>query len=54
MIVNIHVLALAKRYANRILAFRHGELVYDGPPDELTDEKVESIYHVDAKQLEEL
>jgi phosphonate transport system ATP-binding protein len=54
VIVNIHVLSLAKKYARRILAFRGGEIVFDGRPDELTPEQVESIYFVEKKQLEEM
>ncbi len=54
VLVNIHVLALAKRYATRILAFRQGEVVFDGKPEELTDELCEEIYHVNDSELEEL
>ncbi|MCO5143204.1 MAG: phosphonate ABC transporter ATP-binding protein [Oligoflexia bacterium] len=54
VIVNIHVLSLAKKYAKRMIAFRKGEVVFDGPPSELTDEKVEAIYHVDKKAMDEL
>lgn len=54
VIVNIHVLSLAKRYAHRILAFRGGEVVFDGKPADLDPEQVERIYHVEKKQLEEL
>jgi phosphonate transport system ATP-binding protein len=35
VLVNIHVIELAKRYARRILAFNHGELVFDGPVEDL-------------------
>jgi phosphonate transport system ATP-binding protein len=48
------VIELAKKYAHRIIAFRKGEVVFDGTPAELTDAKMESIYHVDQKTLEEL
>lgn len=54
VIVNIHVLELAKRYATRIIAFRAGEVAFDGKPEELTDELCEEIYHVDADKLEEM
>ena len=54
VLVNIHVIELAKKYAHRIIAFRKGEVVFDGTPAELTDAKMESIYHVDQKTLEEL
>ena len=54
VIVNIHVLSLAKKYSKRMIAFRKGEVVFDGPPHELTDEKIEAIYHVDKKTMDTL
>jgi phosphonate transport system ATP-binding protein len=54
VIVNIHVLSLAKKYAKRMIAFRKGEVVFDGSPAELTEEKIDAIYHVDKKALEQL
>jgi len=44
VLVNIHVLELARRYARRVLAFNQGRLVFDGPVEELTDELAEQIY----------
>jgi len=44
VLVNIHVLDYAKKYAKRIIGFRKGELVFDGPPPSLTPEITESIY----------
>jgi phosphonate transport system ATP-binding protein len=49
VIVNIHMLELAKKYAHRMLAFRAGEIVFDGPPSALTSEKIEEIYEVEAR-----
>lgn len=46
VIVNLHVLELARRYADRIIAFRKGEIAFDGNPDELTPEIVEEIYRM--------
>jgi phosphonate transport system ATP-binding protein len=51
VLVNIHVLELAKRYARRILAFKKGELVYDGSIADLTDKEIENIYKIDEKEL---
>lgn len=50
VLVNIHVLELARKYARRIIAFRQGEIAFDGTPAELTDEKLEQIYHVPDNQ----
>ncbi len=53
VIVNIHVLSLAKKYAKRMIAFRRGEVVFDGPPSELTEAKIDDIYHMDNKMMDE-
>lgn len=44
ILVNIHVLDLAKRFASRIIALNQGEVVFDGPPSALDDAKVDAIY----------
>ena len=44
VVVNIHVLELATAYADRILGFNKGQLVFDGPPSALTDSEIERIY----------
>ncbi|MCC6278825.1 MAG: phosphonate ABC transporter ATP-binding protein [Oligoflexia bacterium] len=44
VIVNIHVLELARKYASRIIGLRGGQLVFDGPVSSLTDEKLRMIY----------
>jgi phosphonate transport system ATP-binding protein len=54
VIVNIHVLSLAKKYAKRIIAFRKGQVAFDGTPAELTEAKIDEIYHVDKKMMDQL
>ena len=54
VLVNIHVLELAKKYAKRMIAFRKGRVVFDGTPAELTEEKIEEIYAVDKKMMDQL
>ena len=44
VMVNLHVLELATTYAERILGFRAGEMVFDGKTSDLTPEMVEHIY----------
>ncbi|MBX3139208.1 MAG: phosphonate ABC transporter ATP-binding protein [Trueperaceae bacterium] len=44
VLVNIHVLDLAKRYAKRVLAFNKGKLVFDGPVSSLDDDLETRIY----------
>jgi len=43
-LVNIHDVALARAFADRIIAFKAGSLVFDGAPAELTDEVLTLIY----------
>ncbi len=44
VLVNVHTLEHARRYADRILGMAAGRLVHDGPASELTDAAVEAIY----------
>jgi phosphonate transport system ATP-binding protein len=43
-IVNLHHIDLTRKYAERILGFRAGELVFDGPIEEASDETFARIY----------
>jgi phosphonate transport system ATP-binding protein len=43
-IINIHDVALAQMFVERIVGLRRGEIVYDGPPDGLTAEVLTEIY----------
>ena len=43
-IINIHDVALAQMYAERIVGLREGSIVYDGPPDELKPDVLTEIY----------
>lgn len=51
VLVNIHVLELARRYARRVLAFNGGRLVFDGPVAELDASAEERIYSGDLEVL---
>jgi phosphonate transport system ATP-binding protein len=44
VLCSIHHLELAKRYAQRIIAMRHGKIVYDGEPDALDETAYRRIY----------
>jgi phosphonate transport system ATP-binding protein len=52
VLVNIHVLEMARKYARRMIAFRRGKVVFDGPPSELTEEKLQLIYNLENSGLE--
>ena len=43
-IINIHDVPLAREYTDRILGLQAGALIFDGPPEELTDEVLPQIY----------
>jgi phosphonate transport system ATP-binding protein len=43
-IVNLHFIDLARKYATRIIGIRAGEIVFDGPVEEATDEVLAEIY----------
>jgi phosphonate transport system ATP-binding protein len=44
VIVNIHNVDLARRYADRIIGMSKGEVVFDGPPRALEDSHLLTIY----------
>ncbi len=44
ILVNIHDVVLAKRYANRIIGMSEGHIIYDGVPDKIDDELLKKIY----------
>jgi len=44
VIVNIHNVELARRYADRIVGMSKGEVVFDGPPRALEDSHLVQIY----------
>src|SRR6185312_5435262 len=44
VIVNIHNVELARRFASRIVGMTGGAVVYDGPPQGLTDADLKAIY----------
>ena len=54
VIVNIHSVELAKHYATRIIGLQDGKLVFDGAPDELTDQKLKEIYKGNYNPSEEI
>ncbi len=43
-IVNIHDVALAQMFVQRIVGLRKGRIVFDGPPDALTADELTAIY----------
>jgi phosphonate transport system ATP-binding protein len=44
VLVNMHDVELARRFADRIVGMKDGGIVFDGPPAELTDAVLTTIY----------
>jgi phosphonate transport system ATP-binding protein len=52
VICNLHFLSLARRYAQRVLALRGGELVGDMDPHAIEEVRFREIYGEDAVEVE--
>lgn len=50
-IVNLHQLDVALKYSTRIIGLSKGEIVFNGTPDQLTDERIEKIYGTSRENL---
>jgi phosphonate transport system ATP-binding protein len=48
VIVNLHQIGLAARYAKRLFGMSNGEMVFEGRRDALTNEVIERIYGVEV------
>jgi len=51
LVVSLHNVAMARRYCDRIIALRAGELVFDGSPMELDDSKLHHLYGSSTEEL---
>lgn len=45
VLINIHHVDLALKNASRLVGIRAGEIVYDGPVDQVTQEILDAIYN---------
>ena len=52
ILANLPFLSLAREYGTRVIALKHGEKVFDGPPEEITDARFTEIYGEDAVEVE--
>ena len=50
VICNLHTLDTARNYCDRVIGMRMGEIVFDGPSSELTDEMAREIYGAEADE----
>ncbi len=44
ILLNIHHVDLALQYASRVVGIRAGQIVYDGPASEVTQDILDEIY----------
>ncbi|MFE8699368.1 phosphonate ABC transporter ATP-binding protein [Cytobacillus sp. FJAT-54145] len=43
-VINVHDVTLAKRYATRVIAFKDGEVIFDGKPEYFSNKEYEETY----------
>ncbi|HLY67934.1 MAG TPA: phosphonate ABC transporter ATP-binding protein [Chloroflexota bacterium] len=43
-VVNLHQLEYAREYADRVVGLRHGQIVFDGSPDQVNDDVYQAVY----------
>lgn len=51
VIANLHFLSLVRQYADRVIALKAGEIVFEGSPSEITDDWFQKIYGEGAKEV---
>jgi phosphonate transport system ATP-binding protein len=51
VLISLHQVHLARRYCPRIVALKHGRVVYDGPSASLSDGALRDLYGSDAADL---
>ncbi|MEM5433400.1 phosphonate ABC transporter ATP-binding protein [Cupriavidus oxalaticus] len=51
VVVSLHQVDVAMRYCPRVVALRHGKVVYDGPSASLTSAMLRDLYGTEADEL---
>ncbi|MCE1235960.1 MAG: phosphonate ABC transporter ATP-binding protein [Hyphomicrobiales bacterium] len=54
VLTNLHSIDLAKRYCDRLIGMRAGQVVFDGAPAQLTDAVVRDLYGLEAADVIEI
>lgn len=52
ILCSLHFLSLARTYATRIIALKDGQMMFDGGPDQIDDQRFKEIYGEDAVEVE--
>lgn len=50
LVLNLHDVSLARKYARRIIGLAGGSIVFDGPPEQLDDVALQRIYPPDSEE----
>ncbi len=51
VVMSLHQIDVAKKYADRVIALAHGGIAFDGPPRKLTDAVIEQVFKKSALAL---
>ncbi len=51
IVCNLHFLSLVRQYATRVIALRHGEIVFNGSPKDISEDWFKKIYGEDAREV---
>jgi len=49
-VVSLHQVEYARAFADRVVAMKDGRLVFDGSPEELSDDRVQELYFVEGDE----
>ena len=52
IVCSLHFLSLSRAYADRIIALKDGQMVFDGSPAEIDDVRFREIYGEEAEEVE--
>ena len=50
VVCNLHALDIARDYCGRLVGMSSGKVVFDGAPDQLTEDAVRNLYGIDASE----
>ncbi|MBM7573626.1 phosphonate ABC transporter ATP-binding protein [Aquibacillus albus] len=50
-IINVHDVTIAKRYATRLIAFKHGKIIFDDTPESFEENEFHLTYHSPTNKI---
>jgi phosphonate transport system ATP-binding protein len=51
LVVSLHQISIAQTYCQRAIGMRKGRLIFDGPTSDLSPQRLENLYGVDAQEI---